>query len=298
MQIDNHFYGAYHLCRLADISPEDAYLIAYCNQFVDDCTPENVPPFEVGGQTVHPIYTQDYLWWGCSTAQRYIYVPYHFVPGDGCTIKGKKNPMAATPANEIVTSLFKKGLARCKKKEDTRLSLFRLAIAMHAFFDSFSHERFSGFREDWNGVPQPFYKFWMDIVPNIGHAEVVNAPDETSTTFEDPRDGYKRRNYLHFAECYKRLLDLMGVHYSDLPLNVLTGFFDKNMDNEDRADWVRKYHAVSELDYKPELWVEEAKGSDLDTYHDTDFGLFQKAAAEHRSDVWAALKKRNILLVG
>ena len=62
-------------------------------------------------------------------------------------------------------------------------------MALHAYADTWAHERFSAFHEDWNRVYTGIFK---GLPPNIGHAEVYHKPDEISETWVDERFGKKK----------------------------------------------------------------------------------------------------------
>lgn len=70
-----------------------------------------------------------------------------------------------------------------KKSKDP----YRLGIALHTYADTWSHERFSAFHEDWNKVFKS--GLFKNLPPNVGHGEVYNQPDEISYSWIDERFG-------------------------------------------------------------------------------------------------------------
>jgi hypothetical protein len=61
----------------------------------------------------------------------------------------------------------------------------RLGIALHTLQDTYSHQGFSGWREDRNSC----YVWYapLSAIPNVGHAEMRTAPDVVSEVWTDPR---------------------------------------------------------------------------------------------------------------
>jgi Family of unknown function (DUF6765) len=195
MQKDFHYYIVYALAREAGYENNDAYSIAYSSQYVDDNTDREYTvtdsysdfyvgfPDEIGksGNLYFPIITQsvDITALKLST-QRYVFAPFHFVPGDNnVDIKGLNNPLCTTRGCQNAVSLVQDA----KKSGDP----FRLGIALHTYADTWSHERFSAFHEDWNRVFKT--GILKNLPPNVGHGEVYNQPDEISHSWIDERFG-------------------------------------------------------------------------------------------------------------
>jgi hypothetical protein len=107
--------------------------------------------------------------------QRDVFVPFHFLPGDLERIpemRGRTNPDSTTPNSRNAVALLKDAL-------ESR-NLYGIGIALHTFADTWSHQNFSGYRDDWNAVRD-------SIIPDIGHAEVFMKPDVISEKWTDPR---------------------------------------------------------------------------------------------------------------
>jgi hypothetical protein len=107
MEKDFHYYLVYALAKITRTrNPEE---IAYSSQFVDD---NNEGQFSVDGEQIlfpekikadggyyYPMMTQSLSPKSLDPyVQKYVYVPFHFLPGDNdVEIKDKKNPLSATP---------------------------------------------------------------------------------------------------------------------------------------------------------------------------------------------------------
>ena len=83
MQSDMHYYGTYCMARAAGIKKSAAQKIAYASQFVDNSTAKAVDDHENGSKLIaiptahHPTDLQNID----REDQRYIWVPFHFMPG-------------------------------------------------------------------------------------------------------------------------------------------------------------------------------------------------------------------------
>jgi hypothetical protein len=211
MEKDFHYFLTYALLKLAGFGHPD--LIAYSSQFVDD---NNEGQFAVEGEEIsfpeklranggyyYPIMTQSLSPKSLDPyVQKYVYVPFHFLPGDNSVqINGKKNPLSATPDSPNAREV----LSRALQSDNP----YQIGIAIHTFADTWSHQNFSGMREDWNAV-FPWYNLFKSLVPNIGHAEVGHLPDIISESWTDYRLGARkidnRKRALEAAEAiYVRL---------------------------------------------------------------------------------------------
>lgn len=188
MEKDVHYYLIYSLARAAGLKDPD--LVAYASQFVDDNNegqflidgestffPKQIP---AGGGHYYPIMTQSLSPKSLDIyVQKYVYLPFHFLPGDNSVvIKNQKNPMSTTPNSPNAVS----ALDAAFETGDP----YRIGIALHTYADTWSHQNFTGFQEAWNSV-YPWYNVFKSIAPNIGHAEAGHLPDMISDVWTDHR---------------------------------------------------------------------------------------------------------------
>ncbi len=186
MQKDVHFYLTYALARRIGIAEADAERIAWADQFTDELTEGDI----------HGIQTQSALLgnWGYPQIQMSVLVPFHFVPGEDATHLWKTTPDSRN-ANRLVD-------AAVEARDE-----LRLGVALHALQDTFSHQGFSGWREELNSC-FPWYAP-ISSLPNVGHAEMQATPDIVSAVWTDPRTNEKVDNT-------KRALDAAKATYSKL----------------------------------------------------------------------------------
>jgi len=260
MEKDFHYHIIYSLARCTGFEREEAWIIAYSSQFVDD---NNEGPFLVDGGEVlfpkklvleggayHPIMTQslspkslDFY------VQKYVYMPFHFIPGDArVTIKGKRNPYSVEPNSTRARRLLKAAL----KTGDP----YAIGIALHTYADTWSHQNFTAFREDWNSV-YPWYNVFKSYVPNIGHAEAGHAPDIISARWIDYRFGDQEiDNRARAMEAIKAIFEMLSEYRGGM-----------SWDSAERSYWeIVKARGYDERIKVNALFVKEKFGEEVPYY--------------------------------
>lgn len=165
-------------------------VVAYACQFVDD---NNEGQFSIdGGEVVFPdklrsggghyfpVMTQSLSPKSLNAfIQRYVYIPFHFLPGDNTVeLNGQRNSLCTTPNSANSRAILKKAL----RNRDP----YQIGIALHTFGDTWSHQNFTGVCEEWNAV-YPWYNVFKSLAPNIGHAEAGHLPDIINERWTDHR---------------------------------------------------------------------------------------------------------------
>lgn len=264
MQKDFHYDIIFALATEAGYRPGDANIIAYASQYVDDNTDREYTvsdahgeffvsfPERLGtsGDLYFPIISQaaDITAFNLGI-QRHVFAPFHFLPGDNnVEIKGRKNPLCTTRGCKNATMLLN---AAVKSKD-----LYAIGVALHAYADTWAHERFSAFHEDWNRVNKGIFK---GLPPNIGHAEVYHKPDEISETWVDERFGKQkidnRERALLAAE---QIFDFLNKGKADW--KDLQAIFEKSMAADNfsaRTRLIRDVYPQIE-EYDQDRWINEA----------------------------------------
>jgi len=164
MQKDVHFYLTYALCKRRGLSKEESEKIAWSNQYTDDLTEADL----YGIQTQSAVVGN----WADRQIQLSVLIPFHFIPGSD-----QNHPWMTTRNNKNARRLV----------NSASNNLFQLGIALHGLQDTFSHEKFSGWKEDINSC-FPWY-YVKSALPNVGHAEMRVIPDVVNYVWTDPRDG-------------------------------------------------------------------------------------------------------------
>jgi hypothetical protein len=226
-----------------------------------------------------------------------VYTPFHFLPGDNnVEINGEKNPLSTTPNSQNARILLNEAL---KSKKP-----YRIGIALHTFSDTWSHQNFTGLREQWNSV-YPWYNVFKSIVPNIGHAEAGHSPDVISEDWIDYRINKKiinkERAFEAVAEIYKVMRGESGkgpawtdmeVHYKEI---IDTFGYDERISKV--ASLLIDHHLGSIPKYSKDDWIgaaldkKEGEISMSANFFNTDWYHFHQAAKVHFATVMNLIKE-------
>jgi len=255
MQKDVHFYLTYLLARRAGIPDADAEKIAWADQYTDDLTKPDL--YEI--QTQSDILGN----WVERQIQLSVLIPFHFLPGND-----PQHPWMTTRNSPRAQSLV----------DAARGDLLQLGIALHAFQDTFSHESFSGWREDLNAC-FPWYQVEAAI-PNVGHAELRVIPDVVNYVWTDPRSGKQLDNKERTLAAAKATFDYLSRFFNPgVNPSVWQALEPKlerifKFDYDKRIDELCALSERSAIDYK-EVNPRLEGGSKVD---------FMKAASKHLAE--------------
>jgi len=292
MEKDFHYFLTYAMVKLTGFDKPD--VIAYACQFVDD---NNEGQFSIdgkdtpfpeklkvkGGSHYYPVMTQSLSPRSIDPfVQKYVYLPFHFLPGDSnVKINNAINPISTTPNSANAKQVLAAALSSANP--------YRIGIALHTLADTWSHQNFSGMQEDWNAV-YPWYNIFKSIVPNIGHAEAGHSPDVISETWIDYRIGKTS------ISNKQRAFDATRVMYQSLqahsgkgtPWNDMKTEFQGIIDEvgyDERINRIGKLMGGKIPDYNKDAWIDAAldkgeKGTPVmnDNFANTDWYHFHQAA--------------------
>ena len=264
MQKDFHYDIIYALAKEAGYKDNEASIIAYASQYVDDNTDREYTiadgdqefyvsfPDRIGksGELYFPIITQavDITSFKLNT-QRYVYAPFHFIPGDNnVEINGKMNPLCTTRGCKNAVTLIQEAI----KSKD----FYRIGVALHTYADTWSHERFSAFREDWNKVHKSLIE---GLPPNIGHAEVFHKPDEISVEWIDKRFGKEKINNRERALLASEHI-FNFIKKGRIQWNDVKSVFENIMNAKNFDERIKNIKDMypGMVDYDEDKWINEA----------------------------------------
>jgi hypothetical protein len=307
MNVEFHYYIVYFLSKEAGFSEQESQIIAYSCQYVDN----NLVPYKIqtGTNEYNTTATQNYGFWNDSFPKN-VYLPFHFFPGDknfpnSLRWDAKKNIYNCTPDSSNVKRLFIDAL---KTK-----NLYRVGIAIHTYSDSWAHQNFSGFDEEWNNIDPG------SLIPHIGHAQVIGKPDLITEVWRDERLAYEYQqvdNKERFLEAARKIYKYLRAYnkldfsnHNDVieKLRWLTGIFDgkistmedriysyildENMLKYNQYDWFKEavYHGDVVLDnsdgavgYEKFLWMKDT----IRKFFDTKERQILKAKDDFYSTHW------------
>ncbi len=149
MKQQMHYEGTYCLARLAGLGKKAARIIAHADTYVDHSVKDEVQNNKGGGMLV-PEETAHHFLQAKNLKlvhQRYIWVPFHFLPG--CKGKNFYERVMCVKASD--NPLAEPMMERCL---GTALTVdfgpHLIGVACHVLQDSFSHQGFSGLASPLN----------------------------------------------------------------------------------------------------------------------------------------------------
>ena len=148
MDIEFHYYLTFIIAAKAGFSEDDASIIAYSSQYVDD----NDMIFEINKDK-----TQNYSNYISQTMNILkpksklfrIYPLFHFIPGDPLSPgalrrDGSMHWLNTTPdsdnANKVIDAALKSG------------NLYQIGIATHSYVDTWAHQNYIGYYNEFNSM--------------------------------------------------------------------------------------------------------------------------------------------------
>lgn len=206
MQIDFHHAVTYVTARLAGFAHEEADIIAYSAQYVDDATANGAICFDnkamyqrvsSAHQTIDPENMND-------IENHVVWLPFHFLPGNGNQpaetslndLGGKFiNKIVCMPDSPVAQEMVGAAIAyRSDEQGYDNNRLHRLGVTMHVYADTWAHYGFAGVLNNINevddaeeiGVPSGVFPkgpaaflthILDDVIPPLGHGRANIFPD-------------------------------------------------------------------------------------------------------------------------
>ena len=248
MQIDFHYCMVRLLSEKAGFTPDEAQIIAYTSQFVDDANANK--PFKIKDVPDFGFerYKNGYFDPICTShkdiqnvkglnpiVQKKVYISFHFIPKE--KFEGAKTAdigddlnydYKTAPNNSFSREILGLALNELRgNKNNRQQKLIKLGIALHSFADTWSHQGFSGkksrkdndierirlFRgSDVEEVPSSLLGFLGELAP-IGHIQASCYPDRSDLVWEYEQDymGFDvhRENTLIFLEAAQIIYEVL-----------------------------------------------------------------------------------------
>lgn len=194
MQIDFHHGVTYVLARLAGFKHEQANIVAYSAQYVDDATNGGTIKFENRYMYRRIASAHKMLDYRNSKqlANHRVWIPFHFLPGNG-GMKAGKNPvgkgikkMVCRPNSYVARDMVK----ACIRDKEKLYGLHLLGVTMHAYADTWAHQGFAGVNHEINDASEikkggerdtsmidKVLNFFIGEAYPLGHGSVLSYPD-------------------------------------------------------------------------------------------------------------------------
>ncbi|PZD73484.1 hypothetical protein C1752_02000 [Acaryochloris thomasi RCC1774] len=215
MQIDFHHGVTYVVARLAGFEHQDAQVIAYSAQYVDDATNAGIIRFNNGTEFNHVSSAHKFLDYRNfrELAHHQVWMPFHFLPGNG-GLPADQSPIGSfidklicRPnsyiAQDMVAACISNSLFSTHPTHPQSHSLHRLGITMHVYADTWAHQGFAGISHPVNEAKilvdaqgkidqkstervkryfnknfvNRFAHFFISEVFPLGHGAVLSNPD-------------------------------------------------------------------------------------------------------------------------
>ena len=188
MNTEFHYWITGLIAKQAGFDDDESRIIAYSSQFVDD-NDDELPVFDEENDVV-PSYknlitqTMNILLPRRDIMK--IYPLFHFIPGDQDKAAprkdGKTHCLNTTPDSSYAQKILAYAVqsAASKYKANDTSGLYRLGITTHAYVDSWAHQNFIGWFDEFNAIG-------ANLIPDIGHADALHHPDWVSHRWNDQR---------------------------------------------------------------------------------------------------------------
>ncbi len=197
MQIDFHHATTYVVARDAGFSHENADIIAYAAQYVDDATSTGTVYFNNGAafNRINSAHKMLDIRNTEELANHYVWMAFHFLPGNG-GLPADQNPngsfidkIICKPNSPIAQEMVRDAIL----EKDRAYGLHRLGVTMHVYADTWAHQGFAGVLHEVNEVDDAeetdnsgvFSKGLAgilrdvldDAIPPLGHGRAQIFPD-------------------------------------------------------------------------------------------------------------------------
>lgn len=291
MQIDFHYNTIRILAEKSGFSSEDAQIIAYASQYIDDATDHkkmnvdghlDILSRRFTGKTFDPVCTAhkglQFLKAFKEDVQNKIYIPFHFIPEleDNENLKVKEN-------SSLSKKLVQQALVELAKSygEKRIMNLVRLGITLHVYADSWAHQNFSGkhnSRDNDIGNIELFEngewkkigilsQLEYDSLPDIGHAEAGSYPDQSHLVWKFTKKAngkvYERNNAELFLKAAENIMQLFkGTNklkdWEDIKTRLRECFSYQGKSMEDKFQKYQKVFPEIGFYYDDKQWRNEA----------------------------------------
>ena len=289
MNIEFHYHITYLIATRAGFPPEEADIIATASQYTDD----NSIIFEIDKErsTAYGNYISQTMNILKPKAKLFrIYPIFHFIPGDPMAKTawrkdGQMHWLNTTPNSHNARRILDTAL-----KSD---NLYRIGIALHGYADTWAHQNFTGYYNDFNAMTGPL----NPGIFSIGHAEAFHNPDWAALVWKDKRLINSRiDNKVRFLEAARHMLNRLARHTdSKLPEQELQKWEallttdlahcigTRDPSNDFAEQRTARYEALAQTEpygrtamkaYDPDEWMDQAVNEDVRGLRDrSDFSL-------------------------
>ncbi|MEG3640241.1 DUF6765 family protein [Magnetococcus sp. PR-3] len=282
MQKDFHHAVTYVCARLAGFAAEDASIIAYAAQYVDNATHDEAITFTNQAVYMQEVSAHEMLDFNNMDDAKNckVWLPFHFLPGNQGLKAGDAQEMSFLQkivcrpnsyiAQDMVDNLI-------KQQGDLSYRLHWLGITMHVYADTWAHQGFAGILDDINDV-KDLDEFETDVfsgpikelkekvilsaVPTLGHGQAGFYPDMPFLKWRyiNGRDEViDRDNTQDFCEAADHMCKAMQ-RFRGLPEAQINGIADSIL-----ANMRHNFKSFQDIDgdVRHEKWLESIEAGEV-----------------------------------
>ncbi|MEW6738336.1 MAG: DUF6765 family protein [Nitrospirota bacterium] len=266
MDIEFHYYITYIIALRAGFRHDDAHIIAYSSQYVDD----NNTIYEISDDNGN-IY-QNYISQTMNILKpkkelMRIYPIFHFMPGITEDITGDSSRRCDGKLHLLNTIPDNQNAQRLLQTAFDSNDPYRIGIATHMYSDTFAHQNFVGYYDAFNSMAG----LLEAASPDIGHADAKHSPDWPALKWKDERlipSHSEIDNKKRFIEAagflFDRYCSFTGSKAQDrgsLMAELDKAIGEYNEMNEQRDIRIDRYKTIigeGFIDYDADAWFKEA----------------------------------------
>lgn len=334
MQKDFHYNVIRVLAEKAGFKAEEAQIIAYASQYVDDATeysPIKLPKYvkydfeRLKDNIFDPICSAhkglQFLGDFKKSVQMKIYFSFHFLPPEIYTNQ-KMYSYITEPNSNFGKALMNKAIENFNSKENSRTyKLIALGIAIHTYADTWAHQGFSGRKSSTENNVEDI-KLWLDkewdnlnainrvrnsLLPEIGHAEAYHYPDLPYLNWEykkgkDKSKKVTRNNLDIYIDAVENIYNYLSnvspqpsSNLSKIKPQLIKGLSYIEDDYEKRAEKYQKLFPEIGFHYNPDDWKNEVLNTEPKEFS-TDILSSEKPEYKWLIFHKAALNQRNFVI--
>ncbi len=280
MQIDFHHGVTYVVARIAGFNHNQASIVAYSAQYVDDATNSGTIRFDNGAMYTRVSSAHKMLDYrnAKQLKNHQVWIPYHFLPGNGGKPAGQ-NPggsfirkIRCSPNSPVAQDM----VAAAIRDRNKPYGLHRLGITMHVYADTWAHQGFAGVNHDINKATRikvngeedikfadRMVNFFITETLPLGHGSVLSYPDRPylSWSYYSPylRTEVVRDNPTDFTTAAENLCMAMQRYRLGDPAAVVPGLSEHA---KDRATLEKMIRGIKneDGDKRHERWLAAIAG--------------------------------------
>jgi hypothetical protein len=280
MDKEFHYYITYFIALKAGFDEQNAQVIAYSSQYTDDNNVEYVIDPDAPSQ-YHVYISQTYDIFKPQEERLRIYPVFHFMPGSGDELLAASAKRKDGKTHSLNTIPNNRNARLCLTDALGSRDLYRTGIATHVYSDTFAHQNFVGYKDDFNDIRGIIGA----IIPSIGHADARDKPDLPTKLWKDKRlidRNEAVNNKARFLDAAGCLYDIYRDHLGTRNLRnkvvqqIDTAIGSSVSSAKERIGRYKELIGPGFIEYNKKAWFKEAVDLDTRIIDDSSTGSDQR----------------------